>query len=77
MNFQRTYKPELIFTSRDLFEYVHQMEIKELVPLKSQLKYDTELTNEQKYELNLCIALLSSKVNEMYELLESRLSYIK
>jgi hypothetical protein len=73
MDFPRTYYPDKIFTNKDLFEYAHQMELKELLPLKSQLKYDTSLTNRQRYELIEEIVLKNTEVSKLYNLLETRL----
>lgn len=51
MKIQRTYTPDQIYTAKELFEYIHKMELTKLVPLKSKLKYDTDMTHEEKVKL--------------------------
>lgn len=73
MNFPRTYQPDKIFNNKDLFEYLHRIELEQLLPLKSRLKYDTDLTNEDRYELIQSFSLLNDKYIQLTCLLESRL----
>jgi len=65
MNFLRTYKPDKIYTVKDLFEHVQNIELHHIIPLKSKLLYDTDMSHDESYFISQEISLLNRTVYEL------------
>jgi len=74
MNFLRTYQPDKIYTVKELFENMHNLELHKLIPLKNKLKYDTDMTDDEVSKLNQDIFALQTIYNRLSYSLNERLS---
>lgn len=65
------YKPDIVYSTQELFVHVQNLELHKLIPMKNQLKYDM-LDNEERYELIQSISVLNEQIQKLYDLVELR-----
>lgn len=65
------YKSDKIFSNQQYFTYVHDLEVRQLIPLKNKLKYD-ELTNDERMILLKEYDTLKAKIDELNRVLKVR-----
>ncbi len=65
------YKPDIVYSTQELFTHVQNLELHKLIPMNNQLKYDV-LDNEERYELIQSIVVLNEQIQKLYDLVELR-----